>query len=112
MDNEPRVSRLIANMEGPAALPRKNGELVFDEPWETRALGMAIILNDRLFSWDEFRAQLQEELGRITPGETPRYYARWLASLERLLIEKGAITPAELEARTAEYRSGDRDEVF
>jgi nitrile hydratase accessory protein len=112
MDNEPPVNRLIANMEGPAALPRKNGELVFDEPWETRALGMAIVLNDRLFSWDEFRAQLQQALAEGTPSESPPYYARWLASLERLLIEKGAITLDELETRTAEYRSGERDEVF
>ena len=112
MDNEPPVNRLIANMEGPAALPRKNGELVFDEPWETRALGMAIALNDRIFSWDEFRAQLQEELAEGTTSASPGYYAHWLASLEHLLIEKGAITPAELEARTAEYRSGERDEVF
>jgi len=112
MDAEPPVNRLIANMEGPAALPRKNGELVFDEPWETRALGMAIVLNDRLFSWDEFRAHLQEELGETPTSASSRYYARWLASLEHLLIEKGAITSAELEARTAEYRSGERDEVF
>jgi nitrile hydratase accessory protein len=108
----PPVNRLIANMEGEAALPRKNGELVFDEPWEARALGMAIALNDQLYSWNEFREHLQEELAEAGSDEAPRYYARWLASLEHLLIEKGAITPDELEARTAEYRSGERDEVF
>ena len=112
MEPQPPVNRLIANMDGPEALPRKNGELVFEEPWETRALGMAIVLNDRLFTWDEFRAQLQEELAETSASDAPHYYARWLASLEHFLIEKGAITPAELEVRTAEYRSGERDEVF
>jgi hypothetical protein len=29
-------------MEGTAALPRQNDELVFNAPWESRALGMAV----------------------------------------------------------------------
>ena len=30
------------DIEGPAAPPRSNGELVFAEPWESRAFGMAV----------------------------------------------------------------------
>jgi hypothetical protein len=40
------------------------------------------------------------------------YYERWLAALERLAVERGLITAAEYERRVAEYRSGERDEVF
>src|SRR5205823_4520286 len=29
-----RASRAIADMTGPAAAPRKNGELVFEAPWQ------------------------------------------------------------------------------
>ena len=32
--------------DGPAALPRRNGELVFQAPWESRAFGVAIALHD------------------------------------------------------------------
>ena len=32
------------DIEGPAAPPRSNGELVFAEPWESRAFGMAVTL--------------------------------------------------------------------
>ena len=39
------ADRLIANMEGSAALPRKNGELVFEAPWEGRAFGIAVALS-------------------------------------------------------------------
>ena len=42
----------VANMEGDEALPRKNGELVFDSEWEGRVFGLAVALNDRgLPSW-------------------------------------------------------------
>src|SRR5262249_61800132 len=33
------VDRVVAAMEGVTALPRKNGELVFDEPWQGRGVG-------------------------------------------------------------------------
>ena len=39
-DVDPR----IANLDRSAALPRKNGELVFQAPWEGRAFGMAVVL--------------------------------------------------------------------
>ena len=30
----------IRQMDGPAALPLKNGELVFEEPWQGRVFGI------------------------------------------------------------------------
>ena len=43
---DPVPSREIADMSGQAALPRKNGELVFDEPWQGRVFGMAVALHE------------------------------------------------------------------
>ncbi len=40
------IDREIANMQGATALPRKNGELIFSEPWEGRVFAMAIALHD------------------------------------------------------------------
>ncbi|MDJ0849279.1 MAG: nitrile hydratase accessory protein [Myxococcota bacterium] len=97
---------------GPAAPPRANGELVFREPWESRAFGIAVSLHERgLFAWDEFRQQLIEEIGaweRAHPEAHTealgyRYYERWLAALERVLAEKGLCAGAQLEARVAEF---------
>ena len=36
----------ISLMDGEASLPRSNGELIFDAPWEGRAFGLAVALND------------------------------------------------------------------
>ncbi|MDT7620396.1 MAG: hypothetical protein QOF99_1297, partial [Pseudonocardiales bacterium] len=40
--------------DGPGAPPRSNGELVFAEPWESRAFGMAVTLFDAgAFRWPD-----------------------------------------------------------
>ena len=45
-------------MRGETALPRKNGELVFEAPWQARAFGMAIALAQQgRYAWDDFRRQ-------------------------------------------------------
>ena len=112
-----QTERLIAHMEGAAALPRKNGELVFSAPWESRAFGMAVALHEQgLYQhWDEFRARLIDEIAmwerRHREREEPwNYYERWLAALERLLVEEGMLSKAEIDLRTAEFASGARDE--
>ena len=65
------VDRVVAAMEGQAALPRKNGELVFDEPWQGRVFGMAVALHEQgLYDWEEFRQALIAQIaGR---GSAPR----------------------------------------
>lgn len=95
------------DVDGRAAPPRSNGELVFEAPWESRAFGMAVALSQQgLFEWDEFRAHLIEEIGaweRAHPdGEGTQYYARWLAALERVLSDKGLCRAAELARRVGE----------
>ena len=98
----------VGLVEGEAALPRKNGELVFAAPWEGRAFGLAVALSDeRCYGWDDFRARLVDEIAREPEGP---YYERWLAALERVLVEQGMLTDAEIEQRTAEYASGERED--
>jgi nitrile hydratase accessory protein len=111
------AERLIGHMEGTAALPRQNGELVFNAPWESRAFGMAVALYEqgRYQRWDEFRERLIAEIAawerRHREQEEPwNYYERWLAALERLLVEKGLLSQEEIELRTAEVSSGTLDE--
>ncbi len=94
-------------VDGPGAPPRKNGELVFDAPWEGRAFGIAVTLCDKaLFEWDEFRQTLIAEIARWERAHPDgigwSYYARWLAALETLLATKGIMAPADLEIREAQ----------
>jgi nitrile hydratase accessory protein len=106
------LERQIGAMDGAAALPRKNGELVFAAPWEGRAFGMAVALHEQqVYGWDDFRALLIAEIATAeAAGATSGYYERWLASLETLLLERRLVTREELDARTAEYASGARDD--
>ena len=93
------------DIDGPAAPPRSNGELVFFEPWESRAFGMAVSLSEAgAFSWPEFRAAL---IARIGAWETAsardepwNYYRLWLAALEDVLVGLGAVSTSEITART------------
>jgi nitrile hydratase accessory protein len=99
-------------MEGVEALPRKNGELVFDAEWEGRVFGLAVALNDQgMYPWREFRDEL---VVRISEGDAAddgsTYYERFLAAFERLALAKGLVTPEELEQRTGEYASGERSD--
>jgi len=108
------ADRLVANMAGSAAAPRRNGELVFEEPWEGRVFGMAVALHaDRLYGWEEFQRRLIAQIAQAEArGEDSGYYERWLASFERLLVDKGLVTREELEDRTEAFEFGERDEVY
>ena len=112
------VDRTIANMGGAAALPRRNGELAFEAPWQGRAFGMVLALyHQGLYPWDEFRDRLIAEIGAggdDTASEDPGalYYRQWLASFEKLLVEKGIVSGDELDERAREFSTGTRDEVF
>jgi nitrile hydratase accessory protein len=106
------LDRRIDSMEGATALPRKNGELVFAAPWEGRVFGMAVTLHQQqVYGWDEFRTHLVNEIAAAEEqGLCSSYYERWLASFENTLVGRGLVTLQELDARTAEYASGERDD--
>jgi cobaltochelatase CobN len=102
----------IESLDDDLAVPRRNGELVFQAPWEGRAFGMAVSLCDgEPLAWDDFRSRLVAEIAAADQhGDDSPYYERWLASFERLLLETGVLTADELDARTAEYAAGLFDE--
>ena len=108
------VDRVVAVMEGQAALPRKNGELVFEEPWQGRVFGMAVALHERgRFEWEEFRRVLIAQIAAAEARPGPFvYYEIWLRTFEELLAGKGLVTGAELDETTYQFEFGERDDVF
>jgi nitrile hydratase accessory protein len=102
------LDRRIAHMDEHIAVPRKNGELAFAAPWEARAFGMAVALNDSgLYEWRDFSQGLAAATTAADHyGRPSSYYERWLAALEKLAIAKGLVTPEEIAAKAAEYTSG------
>jgi len=86
-------------MAGAAALPRQNGELVFDAPWQGRVLGMALALvEQRGLDWDEFRTRL---VAAIDADPTRPYYESWTAALTDLVIDLGVANVNEVDSRAA-----------
>jgi nitrile hydratase accessory protein len=83
------------------SIPRDGDGPVFREPWEAQAFAMALTLHDRgLFTWNEWAATLADEIKRAQakgdPDTGQTYYRHWLATLERLVAEKGVASPATL----------------
>jgi nitrile hydratase accessory protein len=114
VSDQPEVTRSLAAAEGPAAPPRSNGELVFAAPWESRSFGMAVALAEAgRVEWERFRQRLIAEIGAWErehggeEGERWSYYACWLASLERLLVEDRLLEEEEILARAALLEQAD-----
>lgn len=89
--------------------PRCNGELAFDDSWESRAFGIAIALAKKgHYEWEDFRQQLIAaiatwEAEHALDDPSWNYYQRWLSALEHLALESALITPEELDQQTAEF---------
>ena len=99
---------LTLDIEGPAAPPRLNGELVFDAPWEGRSFAMAMALAEQgLFSWDEFRDHLIGAVQRweAAPTGEYRYYERWQEALESIVSELAIVSGTEVDELAAAYQS-------
>lgn len=98
------------DVDGPAAPPRSNGELMFGEPWESRAFGLALALNDAgAFEWEDFRGQLIAAVGEWErehdEGECWSYYRCWLTALERVLVARGVVSVGDLTVRARELQA-------
>jgi nitrile hydratase accessory protein len=90
----PALAAVDSALDGHAPLPRDNGELVFEEPWQGRALGMGVLVLERTGTpWARFRRHLVTAIERHQPhpGESAAtaYYTAWLDALEALLAEQG-----------------------
>jgi nitrile hydratase accessory protein len=87
------------------SIPRDDDGPVFRAPWEAQAFAMALTLHERgLFTWTEWAATLADQIKRAQAAGDPdtgeTYYQHWLATLERLVAEKGVTSTAML----ARYR--------
>jgi len=85
-------------------IPRDEYGPVFGAPWEAEVFALAVSLNERgLFTWKEWAATLGDEIKKAQAAGDPdtgdTYYQHWLATLERILAEKGVVERGML-ART------------
>ena len=89
-------------------LPNEGAGPRFEAPWQARIFAAMVSLADAgCFRWEEFQQRLIAEVGR-GDGDPGRYYEHWLAAAEKLLAEKGLLTPARLAGRIAALRPQHR----
>ncbi|MDQ1421527.1 MAG: hypothetical protein QOJ52_3489 [Acidimicrobiaceae bacterium] len=94
------------DVEGPAAPPRRNGELAFSEPWESRAFGLAVALDAAgVIEWETFRQQLIATIGVWEAAHAPddeswSYWRCWQDALEQLLLDQGVIGGDDVDLRS------------
>lgn len=90
----------MGGMHGFGPVVVEQDEPVFHAAWEGTVRAMWEATLNRYYNVDEFRGAIE----RMRPDAYLRasYYERWLHAVETLLLEKGVITPAELDARHAD----------
>ena len=92
------------DVDGPAAPPRDNGELVFDAPWQGRAFAMAVALHESgHITWDDFRDELIAELGPATDAAPDTYWGAWLRATEAVLARRDLVPPSDRTERLQAY---------
>ena len=102
------VERLLGELPAAGAIPRKEGELSFEAPWQIRALALAVAAHDRgRFPWSDFQGRLIEAIRhweRAPAGQRGdwEYYQHWVRALEELVVEAGLAQPDEIDQRAVE----------
>jgi hypothetical protein len=84
------LAEVDAALSGYAPLPRLNGELVFDEAWHGRVLGMGVVVLEQLeLPWSAFRDHLVAAIARHGQPEgesaAEAYYVSFLDAIESLV---------------------------
>jgi nitrile hydratase accessory protein len=101
-------------LSAPEATGDPEQPAAFAEPWQAQAFALAVRLSEvGHFTRSEWSAALGAELraavDRGEPDDGSRYYAHWLAALERLVTSKGLTDKDALAARKKEWQQAYRD---
>jgi nitrile hydratase beta subunit len=89
----------LGGMHGFGPVEREEHEPAFHADWERVVVAINNACRSRgVFNIDEFRHGIE----RMDPAHylASTYYEHWLDGITRLLVEKGVVDPAALDART------------
>ena len=102
-----RLGELVEDLPFAERIPRRSGDVAFDEAWEIRAFSIATALHtEGRFEWPEFQSRLISSIERwesensSTNGRDWSYYERWMLALEEVVESRGMVTPDEIDRRT------------
>jgi hypothetical protein len=97
------VNADLLDAEGAPAPPRRNGELVFESPWQARVFGLCAAIVETCFEGDRepFRRHL---IATITAEPDRPYWDSWTIALQQVAVDTGLLDELTIERRIA---SGD-----
>ena len=98
-----------ADLRQAEALLRRGEGAGFAEPWQAEAFACTLQLSRQgLFTWAEwvavFSAEIKTAPVRAGESHNEAYYRQWLTALERIVGQKGAASPAEIDTRQEAWR--------
>jgi nitrile hydratase accessory protein len=102
------IDRLVGGLPGAGAIPRKEGDLAFEAPWQIRALALAVAAHDEgRFPWPEFQQRLIAAISAWEDAPAAErddweYYEHWVRALEQLAVDQRLADAGEIERRTGE----------
>lgn len=102
MSAEAKASDVRAALDIVPGIPCEGEAPVFAEPWQAQAFAMALTLQQRgVFTWSDWATLLGEEIKKARaegdPDDGSTYYRHWLATLERIVAQKGIASPELLD---------------
>jgi nitrile hydratase len=95
----------MGGMHGFGKVDAEGDEPVFHEAWEGRVFGLALMaFGAGIWNGDAFRHAIErlDPVAYLSAG----YFGRWLAALEKLLLEAGVVGPTDVEARVLQLQEG------
>ena len=96
----------MGGMHGFGGIPEDDAS--FHADWERTAYALNKLLRMQgHYNSDEYRHSVE----RMDPASylAASYFERWFTGVERLVVEKGLLSEAEIDARTAAIRAGEYD---
>jgi len=92
------------DVDGVAAPPRANGELVFSEPWQSRLFATTMAACEAgLVDYETFRDALITHVATHDEQGQDEYWAAWQDAFEAVAIDAGLVGGPELEARARAF---------
>lgn len=97
-------TQLVNEMVGDEAPPRSNGELVFDQPWQSAFFGLTLgLCESGHLDFEDFRQRL---IARIAASQdddpasgTWSYWTHWAGALEDVLYETDLVDQDDVDLR-------------
>jgi nitrile hydratase beta subunit-like protein len=86
----------LLDADGITAPPRRNGELLFEAPWQSRVFGLCAAIVETCFDGDRepFRRQL---IAAIAAEPDRPYWDSWTIALQQLVLEVGLLDELSIE---------------